>query len=946
MTLKPYAPSMLGEEFSATLNGKTITIPAYGVVDEPAETLMAYGGEINEFPDLASVDQPGLLRQQHDGTAVLDLRQVQAATTLTGTKDDGTRVAINVSRCMTKHGWAPARYYMLERDANEDLVIERGDDSRDIYVSTDPAALTSAAIGAAQTPALTAAQVTGAWLVARPQYGGSAAQKVSIEVANKIKTQRSAMRNAFNKAGPSDWYYLEAGKPAYTGLNFSGTGENPLHPFVITRFGTGANPTGFTLGGNGASQPGNIVFIGVTPNMRTARGMENVIVADTGDTVGYYGSNFTSRGSGLTFYRMNVVDAVIDRPYKIGGVPVDTWYDENANRWSGSYWAWINGSLAEACFYDHNGWSDTYQTVVDANGDLKATLAWNNGEFGQPPSNFSHNIYTQTFNGDMSYHEVLSMRAASVAGQQRVGGWQMSCVSIDNPLAFQNSGVYPSDIQPQFADENSFFPFNFRSVAHIGNARPYGVQQAKKVKGFDWQGARSTDIDCISLHAADPDDPADIALKLKVKIQEPATWSRGIRYSNFVAYNWRGAAGTSWSQDINTAGLVASFMDQITVLRWAGQQLAKPDNGRATIQEFSTYMRGLTPRQRQLKIRELNRYLISARGAKLDVPLEVRTTPQTLTFKPDWRGEGRRSDNPINWSTKDNPIDGDSLNLFGNPVTWVRETRALAALTVGNGGLLDVSSGKVSFTSAAAGSTVQTSNVGKLHINAFDGKATVRGGRFSVSAASAGSIEASGWGEVVLGPSWTVRNGETLRINGDLGKIGWDAVSAAGVLTIKSGGTLEIHASPVIEYAPYKFHTWDFWLNDFLGQTSGASAKFDSVRRMGERSYARLRNLTGTPVVGELTTKGEWLAPANGEIFAIHPAVTGKIEAGWAGRSGTATGATHSIVLEAGAIVRKTGGNPAAGPYDITGPGITVTNQGANLGAGFSVTGGKLIFTA
>ena len=904
------------------IEGRPVEVPPPSGENNPVEYLEAWGGEINEYPDIASVDLPGVLRHQYDGTSVLDLRGHHAAMTITGRKKDGTPVSIAVERCQSKHGWPRARYYMLAMDADENIIPARGDNSRDIYVSTDAGALTSAAIGEAQKPALTAAQVTGAWLVARPEIGGSAAQKVSIEVANKIKAERQKIRTAFNREGTSDRYYLEAGKPDYAGLNFTITGESPIHPIVVTRFGEGHNPAGCTFGGNGAGLPGNIVFIGVDVRMRGARGLENLIVADCNGEP-YFGSDVTSKGAGFGIYRMTGLDAQRDFPIKIGGTPVDTWFDENANRMSGAYWAHVLGSYAHSSFYDHNGWGEGYSPLQ----------LWEKGKYPQSPSVFSHNIYTQKFNADMSFIDLLSMRAASVAGQMRIGGWQFGCVSLDNPIAYQNAGVRPSDMEPKLATENGFFPFNLRSTTHIGNNRPYGNQQGGKITGFDWQGVRTTDIDCIALHAADPDDPADIAAK--PKHGKPASYARGARYSNFVAIGWDG--------NINVDGLSEAVYMQITVQRWIGKKLGK---SRGTIQEFATYMRKLTPRNRQLAIREFNRYLVSARAGNLDLPLKIRTVPQTLIYKPSWKGEGRRCDNPINWSSLDTPIDGDGLNIYGNNrADWVFLTRALGSLSVGAGGRFDVSSGKVTFTEAKPGASVRVWNCGQLEFGTFNGNAIVRGGQFAVNGPSEGSIDASGNGEVSLGANWTVRDGQTFRISNDLGKVGWDSISPSGKLVIKAGGTLEFHATPIIEYGPWDFTAWEYWLNDFIGQTSGATGKFDGLKRMGERAYARIRDMTGNPVVGELTTKGEYLRPASGKIAAIHPSTLGKIEAGWAGRSGTATGATHSIVLEAGATVKLTGGTPASGSKDITGPGITVTNQGANLGAGFSVTGGKLVLT-
>ena len=53
---------------------------------------------------------------------------------------------------------------------------------------------------------------------------------------------------------------------------------------------------------------------------------------------------------------------------------------------------------------------------------------------------------------------------------------------------------------------------------------------------------------------------------------------------------------------------------------------------------------------------------------------------------------------------------------------------------------------------------------------------------------------------------------------------------------------------------------------------------------------------------------------------------------------------TASLVLAAGSQVVITRQDLLApGSYDLTGPGVTVTDEGATLPAGVSVTGGKLV---
>lgn len=914
-------PRWIGEPTKARLAGGPLReIAAHGAPLVTQE-LQAYAGRINEYSDLATASQ-GVLVQQHDGTSTLDLRKVHTATTITGTKSNGQNVSITVPPMESKHGWGDASYYMLERDANGDLIIEPGDYHREIWVSAAPAAMTKAMIAADAGVAETT--VTGAWLInTRPDYGATQAKKVTKEVAMLIIAAMHNTVGTNDKLHPSWWMYLERGYD-YTGFTYPTTqhGESPLHPRVVRAFGSGAEPTGMTYGSSGAGFPSNFVTIGVALTMPQMRGFENLLIADAKfnkDQDLYFSGD---KSAGYTLYRNMHYDI-----WKLSPTNGTNWA-AIADRISGIYYSDIRGTLILDEIFDVCGWNPNHR--LDG--------AWNNGEFGLPPSPFNHGIYSAEGNVDMSWHGVLAMRSSSVGGQMRIGGWQMDCTSIDNQLAWQNGGCRNSDLEPNLAHQNGFLGITIRPAVISGQNLVYqnGTQGARKT-GCDLQGVQAVCVDGVVLHCSDPDNPTEIAAKnnhlFRANNDNPAVgYFRGALWTNLVARRWNG--------DLNIDGLVTSFIDTITIQRRAATLLGQQT---ATIADYANYLRTLTPRQRQLEVKAVNRYLLSARAPKLELLLEDRTVPADVIFKPDWRGEGFRLDNPLNLSTKGELINGDSLDLHGNRAKWVKDSLSLEHLKTGDG-LLDVNSGKVSFESAEVGSNVKVTNCGKLYVDAFDGNAVVRGGRFAVNGPSAGSIDASGQGQVSLA-TWAVRNGETLRICGDMGKVGWDAISAAGTLTIEAGGTLDFHATPVLQFNAATHNNWSLREEVMLGQTSGTTGFFDSWRKRHIDAYVRIRDMVGTPVVGELTVGSYFLAPATGAISAIHPATIGKITAGWRGRLGAASGATHSIVLKAGAMLKLSGGTLPAGTYDLTGPGITVTNQGATLPAGVTLTAGKLTLT-
>ena len=919
-----------------TVTAGGVTVENTGEAPE-AVALSALGGRVNEYDDLATISG-GILRQQYDGSSTLDLTEVRGPTTLTGTTSTGVPVTVQVDQMINKDGWAPGHSYMLETDSNGDLILEPGEYTRDIYMSAAPDALTAAAIGAMQNPPIAASAVTGSWLLAR-DYGKTPETKLATTVARSIITAMMAVSNTGpDKIWPSYQLYIENGY-GYTGLIIDGQGQSPLHPNVIRAFGTGEPPRHVQLALAKAGGHSNHVFVGIAPD--GGAHFNNFLIADVAQEGEEIGGNVTEQGSGYTLYRTYIARVSSSQPLNGSNAPTDNWR-EGRNIKAGIYLAKVFGVAFIDTIWDHNGHSDTAEIGPDG----VPTGNWNNGQFGQPMTQFSHNVYTSEHNADMTWDGMINMRSASVGGQMRIGGWQYELTAIANRVAMQNAGAARADLQPEIANENGFHNLSIRVVG----TNPSGLKSVvgyggSRNKGLDFYGAHGVDVDCLAIHGRNPDDlENELILKPSLELAWNNTTTRYL-WSNVSSYGWE----TDKLKNTRTEGLSEAFMKSITIQRWAAQKLGVPT---ASIADYGDYLATLTARERQLEIRALNHYMLSAIEPNLELPL-TRTVPETVIFKPDWRGEGRLLDNPLNLSSKSRLIDGDSLDLNGNYARWRNWSKSLDHLTVGEGGLLDVNSGKLSFDSAEVGADVKVGHSGKLYFPAFDGNVTVRGGRFAVATASAGNVEASGQGQMIFGPAWTVRNGEKLRIVGDMGFVGWDSISGPGTLTIEAGGTLEFHATPVMHYAEYSFNEWHRLMGGFKGETSGATGEFDSWRwRNNRNSYVRIRDLVGTPVVGERTAAAKYLLPAGAKIATILPATIGKIEAGWKGRLGTAnTTATFQVVLASGSTVAISNRDKlvAGQTYDLgggAGTRVTYVNNGATLPAGVTVTNGKLQLVA
>ena len=915
MPLYISAPAGTPVEIGTTRNGESRTerIGAWGRAHDVALSPL-YGGRVADLPFAA----PGAVHQ-HDGTYALMVPATDTARDVT-VVEGGRIKQFHQTEMFSKNGWAPADYYMLETDASGDLVIEPGENHRRIYVSKAPAAWTAASIAAAAGIAPNG--VTGAWLLGHPAYGQSEASAVIPALATLIINAMQPA-NPNDRLRPSYWLLFERGYD-YTDFTLPvHSGESPLHPRLIADYGSGS-PVRIGYSPSGRQWPQNTVFRGVGFH-GTPRGFENFLIADAGfdEEVKL---DAADHGSGLTLYRTKTVDAHFAAP--VNGAA--SWAISHDNRVSGIYVAGVRGTLLHSAFWDHCGWVDGYSTT---------TVDWAGGANPQPPSIYSHNIYTQYNCLDMTFRNILSMRSASVGAQMRCGGWQMQCAYIDNGVAANNAG------QPAYGAPNDtgHWPLTLQSVVTSASYLrfPPGYGAGAVNWGIDHGVAPlPSAVDCIVLHEADPDNPAEIAAK-----QGPDGAFRSTNATHPPFFNnttiWR------WDeQGAHTDGLDAAVLNGRTIQRYAGEVLSLP---LATIAGYAAHCRSLSPRQLQAEIDRLWRWFAGARAANAVLPVAVRTTPAALIFKPDERGEGFRSDNPLNWSSGDAPINGDSIDLHGNRMKWVTDTRLLSGCAF-RGGKLEVSSGRLGVASHADAATVEVMNCGQYHAPATTGNYVARGGRLALTDTASVGIEASGQAEVILGPDCTIPAGKKLRIVGSMGKVGWDMPDGAAELLVE--GVLEFHVTPVLEISSGTLTGWSFQLSDMRGATSGATGRWDSWRQTGSNVRARVRDIAGAPVEGEATVSairnhaGEEPAIRTGVVTDILPGEIGQLRLFRSGRWGlVAPGVTAGVILAAGSAVLIPGLawlDPNK-TYYLTGPGITVVDQGAVLPAGVSVVGGRLV---
>lgn len=871
--------------------------------------------------------------EQSDGSYALVLRALRNADvqTLPHPTDAARTVALDIRRSVQLAGWSEGDWYMLETDpATGDLIVEPGRNHRKIYVSASPAAYTAAMIAA--EAGVSVGTVTTAWLTDRPDWGGSPEKALVASLGINIWKGTIAQ-------GGSNWLLFERGYD-YAGISCwppAVTSESALHPTYVGAWGAGSAPTNILYESNGGYS-GHQVLNGIHKVNLRSLDCHNWLIADVENSdykLGYSGDHTSKRAVGLTLYRTAIMDACEPRPDATNGVR-DVW-NAHADRESGGYIAGVSGLLVLDTFWDHNGWEDGYHPDG---------LTWNNGEFGQPPTLYSHNLYTQWTNRDVGFIGMFNSRGPAHGSQLRAGGYHDQCFYLDNDVVNSSlGGNY---------DENGYNGhYGLQTYVTATSAGyKFTPDNQARVWGFGESSRFGAMVGCLICHKADPNNPAEIAFKTvnHSAIRRNSTYP--LVYNDTIVYGWNGS-------NENTSAVDPEVMDATTIQNRGGDLLGQPS---ATIPDYLEVVRAMTPQQRVAETRNVLDYF--RRGAGMRA---LREIPAELTFKPDWRGEGFRWENVLNWG--DGFVDavpgfqaGDTASLHGNRVKFGPRTRTVAEIEFG-GGVLEVSSGKLVALSHADAAQVEVYNSGQYFAPAnADGDYSVRGGRLAYGGSAAVDLAVSGDAECLFGSALTIASGKTLRVDGGLCFAGWDG-DGSPTLTIGSGGTLDLRSTLALTIANLtQLYTRDFSGWPMLGGTSGFTGRLDMVRYSGSGFVGHIRDLIGTPVVGETATDKMVQVPATSYVknpdgygaFVDAPQPTVSAIGARSlpqirrfkrrGDAPTPT-CTPTIALASGSIVLVDAANWPTGSHYLTGEGVTVTDNGATLPAGVTVAGGRLVLT-
>ncbi|SIO57468.1 hypothetical protein SAMN05444722_3735 [Rhodovulum sp. ES.010] len=251
-------------------------------------------------------------------------------------------------------------------------------------------------------------------------------------------------------------------------------------------------------------------------------------------------------------------------------------------------------------------------------------------------------------------------------------------------------------------------------------------------------------------------------------------------------YNWPNVS----DENLRVSAAVA---DTITIQRWVDAEKGDPADTHGT-RDCIDYLKTVDFD----KIAEILEFFHSG----FDTDLAWSSTPATLTFTPDTRSDGFRWDGPYNWTPKRVPQGGDSVALNGaDPVAGWQNIH-LAALDLGANANLIRFGGRMVLDALSGSGTITVRDSAEIYLGAVSSSGiamTLEDGGLLLTGSVADnlSLTCEGLCEAIIQPgaALTIAPGQTLTIDGDAGKVGFDG-AGGGTATLTLAGSLQFVAGP------------------------------------------------------------------------------------------------------------------------------------------------------
>ena len=730
-------------------------------------TLQA-SGDVIDVRIVSGVDH-GTVTVNPDNTFALVMTQSDfvgsQSFTYEATHSDGStslhEVGLDVTPGLQGAGWGSGEsHYMLATDENDKVIVEAGENHTKVYLSGSNEALSLSEI--ATMEGMSASEITGEWLASHGGYGQSEGMALDAEAGmllwNAVTPENEATSN---------WMLFERGYAYDFGdrWDIKQTGEGELNPLYFGAWGEGERPEIQSMI-QMIWHNDNLVFqdIHLSARLRVID-VDNVIldnIKSTLDQVDF------QNGEGITIRNSEILDHYQQEPSGTDGI----WSGHEA-REQGIYIGGIDGLLLEGNLFDHNGWEDGY----DPDGSLDS---------GQPPSMWSHNIYIDNNNLDVTIRDTISMRASSYAMGVRSGGFLEDNVVMDSNAAISfDGGGWRED---GYIGNYSLLLDN---LVTSGGHRESIINHGAMTYGLHDKGQLTTMVDNIVTHLADPNNAQEQAEK---DTHHSGFETENAYYNDTIVYNWG-----DYTDDRNVDGLDTNALNQTTIQLFTAQLLGDPN---ATIADLADYLRNQADGafDNVVDADLIIRFFQEGFGIAPD----IREIDATLRFVPNDLGDGIRWDNRLNWDTEDLPglYGTDSADLGGNHVVFGTNA-TIDTLDMGPGGALSVYGGRLTLNGGLTGDdsgSLHLEGAGQVWTNgsdAVDLDVTVDGGRFANTGVMQNTSLSATDGQAILatgGAEFDLAAGETLALESDA-KVGFDGEDGdLAILDMHEGATLAFSA--------------------------------------------------------------------------------------------------------------------------------------------------------
>ncbi|WP_207103079.1 hypothetical protein [Paracoccus shandongensis] len=683
---------------------------------------------------------------------------------------------IDLTPAQQGNGWGLGDGYMLETDARGKLVLEHGENHRKVYVSEGQHALTMEDIATMEGTTVAEIGKTyggwGAWLAKNPEYGATQDMALTTELGMALWNNTTAFKTT------SNWLLFERGYeyPAAARLVARGSnGESELHPQVIGAYGEGDDPVigGMMNAFQNTSSHTVVTGLNLAGGAQALQGI-NMLIDNV--SIGGMGGNFQNI-DGLTIRNSDIVDIIRDAP--VNGA--ETW-SPHINRAAGIYISGSEGVLLDGNLFDHNAWVEGYDWSLAATSPM-------------PPSMYSHNLYMQADNLDVTLRDNIFLRGASFGAQVRSGGFIEDNAFIDNNAAL------------------NFMGGNYEGKGHVGNytllldnlvtsAGHKRVSQAEGAlsMGIDDGGKQSSLIGNIVAHLADPANAAEIAAKGVTHFA--LNLNASAFFNDTIIYRWQSPKATS-NPNQGVEGLEPAVLNATTIQQFTSELLGKEG---ATIADLANFLR--VQAHGELDVVADADLIIAFFREGFGLDMAARTGAETLVFTPDERGDGVRWDNRLNWSTEDLPgtREGDSVDLAGNAVRFGNYTVTVDDFDFGDFGKLAATSGKLTIDGNVSvgdkGASLSIDRAGQVWIDGYHDNdlldIELAGGRFANTGAFEGEtrISLSQNAQLLLataGGQFYLTDGSSLTITGSKAKAGFDGSDG-------KSATLKMHNEATLSF--------------------------------------------------------------------------------------------------------------------------------------------------